>query len=101
MSTDTEVIIDEKIKKEIQPPKLYKVVFLNDDSTPIDIVIEILMSVFHHSYETAKQLTFTIHNEGSGIAGVYSYEIAEQKGTETTTLTRSHGFPLQVKIEQE
>jgi ATP-dependent Clp protease adaptor protein ClpS len=101
MSTETEVVIDEKIKKEVRPPKKFKVVFLNDDATPIDFVIELLMSIFHHSYETAQQLTLTIHTEGSGIAGVYSYEIAEQKGIEATNVSRNQGFPLQVKIEQE
>jgi ATP-dependent Clp protease adaptor protein ClpS len=42
-----------------------------------------------------------VHNEGSAVAGIYSYEIAEQKGTEATQLSRQHGFPLQIKIDQE
>lgn len=101
MSTETVVEINEKIKKEIKEPEFYKVVFLNDDSTPMEFVIEVLNEVFGHSQETAKSITMTIHNEGSGIVGVYRYEIAEQKGLETVNIARSSGFPLQVKVEVE
>jgi ATP-dependent Clp protease adaptor protein ClpS len=98
---ETDVQIDEKIKQKIQEPKRWKVVFLNDDSTPIDFVIGLLTETFKHSQETAKQITLEIHNEGSGIAGVYSFEIAEAKAVEATQLARSSGFPLQIKMEEE
>jgi ATP-dependent Clp protease adaptor protein ClpS len=101
MSTETVIEINEKIKKEIKEPEFYKVVFLNDDSTPMEFVIEVLNEVFGHSQETAKSITMTIHNEGSGIVGVYRYEIAEQKGLETVNIARASGFPLQVKVEVE
>ena len=51
--------------------------------------------------QTAEQITLAIHNEGSGVAGIYTYEIAEQKTIEATTASRNHGFPLAVKMEQE
>ena len=70
MSVDTEVIIDEKIKHTIQEPLRYKVVMLNDDQTPMDWVIDVLVSIFKHSETTAKELTLTIHNDGSGVAGL-------------------------------
>lgn len=101
MSTETIVEINEKIKKETKEPEFYKVVFLNDESTPMEFVIEVLCDVFGHSQETAKSITMTIHNEGSGVVGVYRYEIAEQKGIETVNIARSSGFPLQVKVEVE
>lgn len=102
MSTaDVDVKIDEKIKTVISEPKRYKVLFLNDDKTPIDFVIGLLMEVFKHSQETAKSLTLAVHNEGSAIVGVYSYEIAEQKGVEATHIARQAGFPLQVKVDPE
>jgi ATP-dependent Clp protease adaptor protein ClpS len=103
MSTDTieEIKIDEKIKQEITVPKKFKVIVLNDDSTPMDWVIQLLVSIFKHSQETAKQLTLTIHNEGSGIAGIYSYEVAEQKSIEAVNISREHGFPLTFRLEQE
>lgn len=101
MSVDQDVKIDEKIKITISEPKKYKVLFLNDDKTPIEFVIEILMTIFKHSEETARDLTLKIHNEGSAVVGVYVYEIAEQKGVEATQAARSAGFPLQIKIDQE
>jgi ATP-dependent Clp protease adaptor protein ClpS len=99
--TDLEVKIDEKVKTIITEPKRYKVIFLNDDKTPIEFVIELLMTVFRHTEETAKEITLKVHNEGSAVVGVYSFEIAEQKGVEATHLARQAGFPLQIKIDPE
>ncbi len=99
--TDVDVKIDEKIKISISEPKRYKVLFLNDDKTPIDFVIELMMRVFKHTREIAEQLTLAVHNEGSAVVGVYNYEIAEQKGVEATNQARQAGFPLQIKIDQE
>lgn len=101
MSVNADVQIDEKIKQKIEEPKRWKVVLLNDDHTPIDFVIGLLIEVFKHSQETAKEITMEIHNNGSGIAGVYSFEIAEIKAVEATSLARTNGFPLQVKMEEE
>ena len=101
MSVDAEVKIDEKIKQKIVEPRRWKVVFLNDNQTPIDFVIELLLNIFKHTQETAKAITLEIHNSGSGIAGVYSFEIAEIKSVEATALARSNGFPLQIKMEEE
>jgi ATP-dependent Clp protease adaptor protein ClpS len=103
MSTDIveDIKLDEKIKKTTNEPPRYKVVLLNDDQTPVDWVIEVLTKIFRHSQETAEKITLTVHTEGSGIAGVYTYEIAEQRTLEATTASRNHGFPLQLKMEQE
>ena len=100
-TVDTEIKIDEKIKIDIAPPKRYKVLFLNDDKTPIEFVIELLMTVFKHSRESAEQITLTVHHEGSAVVGVYTYEIAEQKGVEATHVARQAGFPLQIKVDVE
>ena len=97
----TEIQIDEKIKQQTQEPKRFKVILLNDDTTPMDFVIGILETIFKHSQETAKEVTLEIHNTGSGVAGVYSFEIAEVKAVESTQLARSNGFPLQIKMEEE
>ena len=101
MSTMADIKIDEKIKKQIAEPSKYKVIFLNDNATPIEWVIEVLRTIFKHTQGTAEKITLSIHNEGSGVAGVYTYEIAEQKVIEATTLTRNQGFPLQIKMEKE
>jgi ATP-dependent Clp protease adaptor protein ClpS len=100
-ATDVEVKIDEKVKQVIAEPKRYKVIFLNDDKTPIEFVVELLMTTFRHSELTAKDITLAVHNEGSAVVGVYTYEIAEQKTIESTQLCRQHGFPLQIRVEQE
>mgnify|MGYP000993267161 CR=1 FL=1 len=99
MSTDVQ--IDEKIKQRIAIPKKYKVVLLNDDQTPMDWVIDVLVTIFKHSETTAKELTLMVHNEGAGIAGTYTYEIAEQKTTEAINASRDRGFPLRIKMEEE
>lgn len=97
----TEAKIEEKIKVALQPPKMWKVLFLNDDQTPMEFVMELLTTIFKHSENDAKDLTMEIHNTGSAVVGVYTHEIAEQRGIESTQLARSNGFPLQVTLEQE
>jgi len=96
-----EVQLDEKIKVIIQEPKQWKVIFLNDNSTPIEFVIQLLTQIFKHTEITAKDITMQVHETGSGIAGIYSFEIAEAKAVEATSLARANGFPLQVKLEEE
>lgn len=101
MSSDTDVVLDEKIKVTNQEPKKYKVIFLNDDTTPMEFVVNVLMEIFKHTEETSAEITMEIHTEGAGVVGVYTHEIAEQKSIETTTLARNHGFQLQIRIEEE
>jgi ATP-dependent Clp protease adaptor protein ClpS len=97
----TEVKINEKVSITVQPPKLWKVVFFNDDSTPMEFVIELLVGIFKHNDAKARELTLEIHNSGSAIAGIYPFEIAEHKGVESTHLSRANGFPLRIQVEQE
>lgn len=105
MAVDTEVTtdikLDEKIKPELFEPKKWHVVFLNDDHTPMEFVISVLIEIYKHTGDTAKNITLQIHESGSGIAGTYSFEIAEVKAVETTNLARANGFPLQIKLEEE
>src|SRR5210317_561894 len=101
MTVKENVIVDEKIKIDVQPPSMWKVVLLNDDVTPMDLVIDILKVVFKHKEETAKKVTLEIHNNGSGIAGVYPHELAEHLALESTNVARKNGSPLKIKIEQE
>jgi len=103
MSTQTldDVKIDERIKNLDNEPSKYKVVFLNDDKTPMEWVIGLLVQIFKHTDQTARDLTLTIHNEGSAVVGIYTYEIAEQKAVEATNVSREQGFPLQVRLDKE
>lgn len=97
----TEVKQSEKVVTTLQPPNLWKVVLLNDDVTPMELVIDILISVFNHNETTAKEVTLEIHNSGSGIAGVYNFEIAETMTKEAITIARSNGSPLKIQLEEE
>lgn len=85
----------------IKPPKMYKVVFNNDDQTPVDFVRELLKLVFHHDEKQAMDLTVEIHEQGRGIAGIYTFEIAEQKHNEATYIARTNGHPLNINVESE
>lgn len=91
--TDTGLIID--------LPKKYKVVLLNDDYTPMDFVVAILVEVFNKTVDEAEQITMQVHNDGRGIAGVFYYEIAEQKVYEGTLYARNSGYPLGFTIEED
>jgi ATP-dependent Clp protease adaptor protein ClpS len=101
MSVNTEIVIDEKIKIDVKEPSLYKVIFLNDDKTPMEFVVSLLVELFKHTEKTATDITLQIHEQGSGVVGIYSYEIAEQKSLEATSLSRDNGFPLRIRVEED
>lgn len=97
--TSTDVKIDDKVNVVIREPSKYNVLFLNDDKTTFEFVIALLEGVFSHSRENAVELTRRIHEQDKAVVGTYSFEIAEQKCMEATTLSRTNGFPLQIKVE--
>jgi ATP-dependent Clp protease adaptor protein ClpS len=99
MATETSQTTKQDIV--IKKPNMYKVIFNNDDATPADFVKELLKMVFHHSDERAQELTTEIHNQGRGVAGIYTFEIAEQKHNEAVYVARSNGHPLNVNLESE
>lgn len=90
-----------KQKIELKEPPMFKVIYLNDNQTTMEFVIESLIDVFNYSAETAFQITEDIHHAGSAVVAVLPYEIAEQKGIEVTVSARSQNYPLQVKLEPE
>ena len=102
-NTDIEldVQLDTKINELITEPSRYNVIFLNDNATPIEWVIDLLVRIFKHTQSSAENLTMEIHTNGSAVVGTYSYEIAEQKTIEATQASREHGFSLQIKMESE
>jgi len=99
MSTELASRIDTSF--HFAQPKKYKVVLLNDDLTPMEFVVAILVNIFNKSEAEANQITLAVHESGSGIAGIYNYEVAEQKAHEATNASRSSGFPLALKVEEE
>jgi ATP-dependent Clp protease adaptor protein ClpS len=103
MATDIEevVIVDNTTDKRIKEPSRYKVVILNDDYTTVEFVILLLVRIFRHTTDSAIRITQEIHDQGSGVAGIYSYEIAEQKVIDATELSRANNFPLLIKAVPE
>ncbi len=97
----TEIEVKEKTTVQLAPPALWKVIFLNDDQTPMELVIELLTGIFKHTESKAKEITLEIHETGSCVVGIYPFEIAEQKGIEATTVARQNGSPLRITVEQE
>ncbi len=101
----TDTSTKEKIKIapkfDLAEPGKYKVIYLNDELTTMEFVVETLLDIFDYSPHDAEDITHKIHDEGSAVVAIFPYEIAEQKGVEVTVLARSRGFPLQVKIEKE
>jgi ATP-dependent Clp protease adaptor protein ClpS len=96
-----ETKIEENTTIAIKLPSLWKVVFHNDDATPMEFVIELLKIIFKRSEEDARSITLEIHNTGAGVAGVYHHEIAEQKGIEATNIARQNGHPLVITVEKD
>ena len=92
--------VSKDIMKPEEPAK-YDVIFLNDNITPMDFVIRVLKTIFNKSIEEATKLTGFIHEKGKGVAGSYAFEVAEQKGIETTVLARQEGYPLQIKVQKQ
>lgn len=86
---------------ELQEPPMYRVIYINDNVTTMEFVIESLVTIFDYKPEDALALTSTIHEQGSGVAAVLPYEMAEQKGVEVTQLARNNGFPLNIKLEPD
>jgi ATP-dependent Clp protease adaptor protein ClpS len=101
MASDTIVENKDKTTDKLKEPSKYKVIVCNDDVTPVEFVVTMLMSVFRHTEKIALELTISIHNSGSAVAGVYSHEVAEQKSIDATNLARANGYPLIIKVEQD
>lgn len=97
----TDTITKVKPKFSFKEPSMYNVIYMNDNSTSMQFVIQSLIVVFNHSPEMAQSLTDEVHTQGSAVVATLPYEIAEQKGMEATQLARANGFPLVVKISED
>ena len=90
-----------RTKKAVKEPPLYRVIYINDNTTTMEFVVGSLVEFFDYTIETATQLTISIHEHGQATVAVLHFEIAEQKGTEVTDSARLNEFPLQVKLEPD
>lgn len=96
-STQTVARPESKTKK----PSMYKVVLLNDDFTPREFVVHVLIRFFSKSETEANQLMLQVHHKGSGVAGVFSYEIAETKTYQVNSYSKQNQYPLKCIMEEE
>ena len=95
---DSSVLAPERAKAK--PPRMYKVILLNDDYTTMDFVIEVLQRFFAMNRERAMQIMLKVHNEGSAVCGVYSLDVAETKVTQVSEFAKQHGHPLRCNMEE-
>lgn len=94
-----EVLVEKKTK--LEKPKLFKVILHNDDFTTMDFVVFVLQHAFNRSEPEAFTIMLNVHSEGIGIAGVYSYEIANMKSEKAMNLARAREYPLLCTVEEE
>lgn len=90
-----------EVEDRTDEPSMYRVVFYNDDFTPKEFVVEILVRLFHKRAAEATRLMWRVHHGHRGVAGIYPREIAETKVAAATALAREHGFPLRMTIEPD
>ena len=86
---------------DLKEPPMYRVIYINDQVTTMEFVVETLVTIFNYTPEAAHDMTVKVHADGSAIVAVLPYEMAEQKGVEVTQLARNNGFPLAVKLEPD
>jgi ATP-dependent Clp protease adaptor protein ClpS len=86
---------------EVQKPKMYKVLLLNDDYTSMEFVVSTLINIFRKSEEDAYAIMLRIHNQGSGLCGIYTHEIAETKVAQVLNSAKKSKFPLRAVMEEE
>ncbi len=88
-------------KVEVKEPSLYKVLLVNDDFTPMDFVIHVLQKFFNKSPEDSQRIMLDVHQNGQGLAGIYSFEVAETKVFLTNNLSKQNKYPLKCIMEKE
>ncbi|MCP4789320.1 MAG: ATP-dependent Clp protease adapter ClpS [Gammaproteobacteria bacterium] len=89
----------EHTEKKLQPPAMYKVILINDDYTPMEFVIDILISFFRHNEEQATQIMLAVHTQGKGVCGIFTKDIAETKAAQVNQYSRQNKHPLLCEVE--
>jgi ATP-dependent Clp protease adaptor protein ClpS len=96
---DSEQRLEEKT--ELRPPRMYRVILHNDHYTTMEFVVDILVGVFHKPAREARRIMLDVHRRGSGVCGVYSYDIARTKAARVLALAREKEFPLLCTVEED
>ena len=92
-------VVAERQVAKVEPPRMYQVVLLNDDYTPMEFVVMVLQEYFKRDLETATQIMLKIHHDGRGVCGVYSKDVAATKVELVLVAARRGGHPLQCIME--
>lgn len=99
MSLQWEHDVNVKDKEEVAEPPMYNVVLLNDDYTPMDFVVDLLIKLFGHNDSNAVDIMLNVHENGSGVAGTYGRDIAETRIAQVHSVAQTAGHPLKAIIE--
>ncbi len=97
---DSDGDVATETSSRVQTPKMYAVILLNDDYTPMDFVVLVLKRFFGKSEEAAINVMLDVHKKGSGIAGIYHLEIAEMKVMQVNQFAQLHQHPLKSSVEE-
>ncbi len=92
-------VVVERHTAKTEPPRMYQVILLNDDYTPMEFVVMVLQEYFKHDLETATQIMLKIHHDGRGVCGVFSKDVAATKVELVLAAARRGGHPLQCTME--
>ena len=94
------VVVRKEQKEKLKPPRMYQVLLLNDDYTPMEFVVAIIQEYFNKDRETATQIMLKVHRDGKGMCGVYPKDIASTKVELVLAHARKAGHPLQCVMEE-
>ena len=97
METNSRVI--DKINYKIKKPKKYKVIMHNDDFTTMEFVVAVLNIIFNKNIEEANNIMMEVHKKGTGVAGIYPYDIAVSKANKAMMMAKEEGFPFKLTVE--
>ena len=95
------VALKSREEKKLARPRMFRVLLHNDDYTPMDFVVRLLQSVFHHNETESTRIMLQVHNHGAGVAGIYTHEIAETKVAQVHMMARENDCPLMASLEPE
>jgi ATP-dependent Clp protease adaptor protein ClpS len=87
-------------KEKVEKPPLYKVLLHNDNYTTMEFVVYVLVAIFNREEEDAVRIMLQVHNDGVGVAGIYTYEIAETKASKVIDLAREQEYPLMCTVQE-
>lgn len=90
----------EEEKPKLKPPKQYKVILNNDDYTPMEFVVQVLMTFFAMDHAKATRVMLAVHTKGKGVCGTFSYEIAETKVDQVNEYSKINQHPLLCSMEE-